>query len=344
MSASVILPPASAPRAPLPPVVEKMLAKPGTYALAQAVELSLRHLREQGLTQEQASAGLCYRVNPDLSFPPGDIASLQFMDSEANAPQALMVLNLMGLHGAASPIPAYFAEYVAQHQDEPDALRDFFDIFHQRLVELLHDIWRKYRYYTWFKTGAVDILSYRFSGFMGVGHPDLRGAKKLRWPRLMAYMGLIAFNAESAGSLESILRHYFSHSAVYIMPCIHRWVRVPEDQSVRLGKNACHLGVDFILGTEVPDQTGKFRVRIEGLTWARFNEFLPCGEKFGELQTLVKFVLRSRLDFDVELCLLPEEIRPWHMGKNSECRLGWSAWAGEGGDGIVVLETEHREL
>lgn len=337
--------PSPVPSRPVPLVVEKMLARPGSYALVQAVDLTLRHLRGQGLAPGQAAAALRYKVNPELSFPPGDIASLTFTraDAPGSAPEAVMVLNFMGLHGAASPIPAYFTEHVAQHQDEPDALRDFFDIFHQRLAELLHDAWRKYRYHVWFETGAVDVLSYRFSGFMGVGHPDLREAKKLRWPRLMAYIGLIAFNAESAGSLESILRHYFSHASVYVVPCMRRWVSVPDDQRARLGISACRLGEEFILGEEVPDQTGKFRVRIEALTWERFNEFLPCGEKFGELRTLIKFALRSRLDFDVELRLLPKEIRPWRMEGNSECRLGWSAWAGDGGDGIVVLKTEHQE-
>jgi len=160
----------------------------------------------------------------------------------------------------------------------------------------------------------------------------------------MAYMGLIAFNGESAGSLESILRHYFRHEHIAIVPCIRRWVAVPEDQQTRLGAANDCLNLDFILGSEVPDQTGKFRIRVTDLTWERFNDFLPCGKDFTALQTLVKFVLRSRLDFDLELRLLPDEIRPWRLEEHNQCRLGWSVWAGEGGNGVVTLETDHREL
>jgi type VI secretion system protein ImpH len=184
----------------------------------------------------------------------------------------------------------------------------------------------------------MDILSRRFAGFMGVGHKASRAAKDLHWPRLMAYIGLIVFSGEAAGSLESILRHYFSHADISIVPCIRRWIDIPEDQQTRLGTANCTLGTDFLLGSSMPDQTGKFRIRIANLSWRRFNDFLPSGNLLGELRTLVNFVLRSRLDFDVELRLRSEEIPEWRLEESNECRLGWSTWAGEGGDGVVVLE------
>lgn len=325
-------------------VEDDLQARPGAFDFTQAVRVTDLWLRARGY--EANATTFRQRVNPDLGFPPGDIASLRLVEpkDDAATPYAEMVFNLMGLHGAASPLPAYFTEYVAQHQDEAGALQDFFDLFHQRLIDLLYTVRRKYRYHLRYKINATDRLSARFFGLIGLGHADLRRAKNLNWPRLMAYMGLIAFSGESAGSLESILRHYFSHAAVTVQPCLRRWVAVPEDQQTRLGATGFRLGQNFILGEEVPDQTGKFRIRIADLGWERFNDFLPCGKNFNELQTLVKFVLRSRLDFDLELCLRPDEIHPWRLEAENECRLGWSVWAGEGGDGIVALETDHREL
>ncbi len=328
--------------APYPPLVRELVSLPGAFAFPQAVDIARRYICSGG--GEETPDLFRYSVNPALSFPPGDIESLEFVARDDKPPQIALMLNLMGLHGAGSPLPAYFTEYVAQHTDGPDALRDFFDIFNHRLISLLYGSWGKYRYYAQYKAQATDRLSRRFFGFIGLGHRELRQAKKLSWPRLMAYMGLIAFNGEAAGSLESILRHYFSHQSISIIPCITRWVAVPADQQCRLGENNCRLGEDFITGEEVPDQTGKFRIRIAELTWERFNSFLPSDRNFAELQTLVKFVMRSRLDFDVELRLLPEEIRPWKLEADNECRLGWSIWSGEGGDGIVILETDHQEL
>lgn len=327
---------------PYPPVILDLLETPGNFAFAQALDVVARYLRSSGLHVDDET--FRFSVNPNLSFPPSDIESLRLLEDENGAVRVEMMMNLLGLHGAASPLPAYFTEYVAQNQDDPDALRDFFDIFNHRLVAILHASWRKYRYYTQYRQYAVDRLSRRFFSFVGVGHEQIRQAKNLNWPRLMAYMGLIAFSGESAGSMESILRHYFSHQDMYVIPCVTRWVQIPEDQQTRLGTANCAAGLDFILGTEVPDQTGKFRIRISNLTWDEFISFLPHKSKFGELQTLTKFVLRSRLDFDVELRLRPEEVRSWKLEEGNDMFLGWATWSGEGGDGIVILETEHREL
>jgi type VI secretion system protein ImpH len=325
---------------PLPPLLEEMRALPGSFAFPQAAELAERRIRSQG---GAATDCLRYSVNPDLSFPPGDIASVSVAEREGDAALVRMTLNFMGLHGASSPLPAYFTEYVAQHADAPDALRDFFDIFNHRLAGLLQSAWIKYRYYAQYQSGAADRLSSRFFGFIGAGRQEVREAKDLCWPRLMAYMGLIAFNSNSTGSLESILRHYFGHEAIVVQPCVARWVAIPADQQSALGEDNCSLDDDFVIGESMPDQTGKFRIRIFDLTWERFNAFLPGEKNFADLRTLVRFVLNACLDFDVELCLRPEEIRPWRLAEDNERLLGWSVWCGEGGDGVVVLETGRED-
>ena len=324
---------------PVSALPEELPRTPGNFAFTQAVMLVLRGLRATAPSATEDN--IRYSVNPNLCFPPADIERLEFSEDGA---RASLMLNLMGLHGAGSPMPAYFTDHVAQNQDYPDALRDFLDIFNHQLIAILYKTWRKYRYYALYESGATDRMSGLFFGFIGVGHADLRRAKALNWPRLMAYMGLIAFKGEAASSLEQILRHYFRHDDVDVLPCMPRWVAIPQDQQCRLGQSNYRLNADFLLGSEVPDQTGKFRIRISTLDWRRFNEFLPCGERFAELHTLVLFVLRSRLEFDVELRLRPEEIRQWKLGKDSECLLGWSVWNGEGGDGIVVLKANRRDL
>lgn len=325
-----------------PPLVENLLAAPGSFAFPQAIEIASRYLQTGNETAD--SPLFRYYVNPALSFPPRDIEFLEFVNKEGEPPQVRLMLNLMGLHGAVSPLPAYFTEYIAQHADDQDALRDFLDIFNNRLISILHEAWRKYRYYVQYRILASDRLSNLFFGFIGAGHQEIRQAKELKWPRLMAYMGLIAFNGESTGSMEHILRHYFSLQDITILSCIRRWVSVPDDQRTRLGEQNCCLGENFVTGDEVSDQTGKFRICISNLTWKAFNEFLPSGINFSALQTLIKFVLRSRLDFDLELHLRSEDVKPWSLDVTGSCYLGWSTWAGDGGDGIVILNIDQQGL
>lgn len=312
----------------------------GGYAFSRAVGFVL----DMGDGGRGAEDWLRFKVNPNLSFPPGDIQGAHRFADASGKEHVRFVLNLMGLHGAASPLPAYFSEHVAQHQDESDALRDFLDVFNHRIVSLFYGIWNKYRYYLQFRDNGSDTNSRRFFSFIGLGHKALRNTSGLRRERLLAYMGLIAFSGEAAGSLESILRHYFGHPLVHIIPCIRRQVSIPADQQCALGVANCGLSVDFLLGSEVLDQTGKFRVLFDALSWRRFIDFLPGGRLFSELQTLVRFVLRSRLAFDVELRLRPAEIPEFIVGKSSPCRLGWTTWAGAGGDGVIILETDSNYL
>lgn len=321
-------------------VYSRLEESPGSFAFAQAVSIIRHYLSCQGVAEPEKA--LRFRVNPNLSFPPGDMESLAFTGHGGNK-KALLVLNLMGLHGAGSPLPVYFTEHVAQHQDDPDALRDFFDLFNHELIDILYGAWRKYRYYLRYKEGATDALSRRFLGFIGMGYKQLRKNEELNWSRLLAYMGLIAFKSDAAGSLESTLRHYFSHAAVHVVQCIRRIVDIPEDQLCRLGVANCQMEKDCLIGEHVPDQTGKFRILISDLSWLRFNSFLPDQTIFAELAMLVKMVLRSRLQFDVELRLRPEEIRPLVIGDKSETKLGWSTWLGDGGNGVVVLEPGYQE-
>lgn len=324
-------------------IMEELQTKPGKYAFVQAVHLAMRYLRMQGLPAGEEVWR--FSVNPSLAFPPSDIESLSFTIPEEGAARVDMMLNLLGLHGADSPLPAYFTEHVTQHRDDPDPLRDFLDLFNHRLIPLLFAVWGKYRYYARYEAAADDILSQHFFGFIGAGVRETRAARAIQWPRLMAYMGLIALNGEAAGSLESILRHYFKHDEICIIPCIRRWVRIPEDQQTQVGIQNDIPGENFILGDAVQDQTGKFRIRIENLDWGGFISFLPCNDKFSELKAVVNFVLKSRLSFDVELRLRPGEIRPWIVGdEKNDTLLGWTTWCGEDGDGIVILESDDGEL
>lgn len=324
----------------LKPIIDALSATPANFSFAQAVELSRLHLR--GKAPDAPKGVLRYTVNPSLAFPPSDVESLEFK-SDGGGDRAEFMLNLMGLHGAGSPVPAYFTEHVAKHQDEDCALREFLNIFNHHLVELLYGTWFKYRYPLQYEENAADKLSQRFFSFAGLGHKKLRAGKNLNWARILAYMGLISFKSDASGSLESILRYYFGHSEVEIVPCVQRKVSIPLEQRCALGLENASLGVDCMLGEALLDQTGKFRVRISNLSWKRFNSFLPCADIFKELQSLMGFVLRSRLHFDVELRLKPEEIKPLHLSEKNVCRLGWSSWIGENGDGIVVLETNTRE-
>ncbi len=316
---------------------KNLLHVPGSYALSQAVEILVNSLEKDELKNKKEI--FHYTVNPDLSFPPSDIKAIEVTEDSSGQMQISLMLNLMGLHGAGSPLPAYFTEHVAQHHDEADALRDFFDIFNHRFISLLLESNTKYKYYKRYSAGAVDKISSYFFSFMGQGNLPQRIASNIHWPRLMPFIGLISFNGESAETLERVLQHYFSFPNIRICPCIRRWVTIASDQQSLLGKQNISLGEDFILGASIADINGKFRIHIYDLSWEEFHSFLPSAQNFATLQTLIVFILKSRLAFDIKLGLKSKELKSWKIGSNNSFRLGWSTWIGNVTQGTTILQS-----
>jgi type VI secretion system protein ImpH len=323
-------------------VVYNMLEQtPGALAFAQAINLVERCLKEQGVSEPEKV--IRYSVNPNLSFPPGDIESIHFTEKDGH-PYVEIMLNLMGLHGSSSPMPTYFTEFIAQNQDVPNALQDFFDIFNHRLITILYRAWNKYRYHLRYKYGATDEISRRFLSFIGLGHRSVQQSTNLDLSTLLSYAGLISSKGDSYDSVENTLRYYFNHQYIGIIPCIKRNVRIHREQIAKLGLANTVLDENFMLGSEVCDQNGKFRIHIYNLYLVTFNSFLPDKEKFKNLKKLVNFIFLSHITFDIELVLKKEEIPQWMLGVSSGNRLGWSTWLGTNGDGIVLLETNHQEV
>lgn len=80
------------------------------YSLYQAVLLVVDRLREDSpwLSQEDLYERLEFEANPSLGFPGSDIDRVQFFHEHGEL-RARLRLNLVGLVGASSPLPAFMA-------------------------------------------------------------------------------------------------------------------------------------------------------------------------------------------------------------------------------------------
>lgn len=309
------------------------------YSLFQAVQLVIERLRDAGVSEDEEALydRLEFQANPSLGFPGSDIQSVQFFE-ENGVLRARLRINLIGLFGAGSPLPAFYGEQALGDSEDGNPTRDFLDLFHHRLQRLLLPIWQKYRYHARFKSGAIDALSHRLFALIGLGSIELRQAEELNWKRLLPYLGLLSLRAHSAALIEAVLRYYFKHAELFIEQCLERKVEILEDQRNRLGLANSRLGEDLVLGQQVRDRSGKFRVHIRVLDWERFHEFLPIGTGYQPLCALVRFTLRDPLDYDLRLELRHDAIRELRIGAQNPCRLGWTSWLGrERADGIVTL-------
>ena len=309
------------------------------YTLFQAVLQVTERLREAHplLDDDALYDQLEFQANPGLGFAAHDIDRVEFFMEQGQL-RARLRLNVLGLFGAGSPLPAFYGEQAFAERSGGNPTRDFLDLFHHRLHRLMLPIWRKYRYRACFRAGANDRFSEQMFALMGLGAAAIRGVCQLDCKRLLPYLGLLSLRVHSAALIESVLRYYFKHDALFIEQWVERTVQVNPLQRNDLGRANCALGQDLVLGHRIADRSGKFRVHVRALNWQRFHDFLPTGRAYQPLCSLVRLTLRDPLEYDLRLVLAEGQIRALHIGENTVCRLGWTTWLEhERADGEVTL-------
>ncbi|MBH3369070.1 type VI secretion system baseplate subunit TssG [Pseudomonas carnis] len=309
------------------------------YTLFQAVLQVTEHLREAHplLDDDALCDQLEFQANPGLGFAAHDIDRVEFFMEQGQL-RARLRLNVLGLFGAGSPLPAFYGEQAFAERSGGNPTRDFLDLFHHRLHRLMLPIWRKYRYRACFRAGANDRFSEQMFALMGLGAAAIRGVCRVDCKRLLPYLGLLSLRVHSAALIESVLRYYFMHEALFLEQWVARTVEVCQTQRNHLGRANSALGDDLVLGHRIADRSGKFRVHVRALCWERFHDFLPTGSAYQPLRSLVRLTLRDPLDYDLSLMLAQGQIKALHIGENTVCRLGWTTWlAHEQADGVVTL-------
>ncbi|WP_321407798.1 type VI secretion system baseplate subunit TssG [Tolumonas auensis] len=308
------------------------------YNLFQAIDLSCKWLSQVNqIDEEQAYGLIAFAGNSSLAFPKSEIEEV-FFYLEQGVVRAKFIINSINLFGVGSPLPAHYYEPIAYDDEQGRVVRDFIDLFNQRLQALIYPIWKKYRYYMQFEPAAKDAFSERMFALIGLGYQELRRSSHIEWPRLLPYLGLLSIKVQSAAVLESVLRYYFNHKALFIEQCVVRRVTIPAEQCNRLGLVNHQLGQSLVLGESILDRHTTFRIHIRELDWDTFHFFLPIGEGYAVLRELVGFILREPLEYDIRLSMPDRSSQPLVLSGNNKCRLGWTTWFGlEADEGTITV-------
>ncbi len=305
--------------------LQPILSNARRYSFFQLVDLIHRHHGddlERGQDQ-QSQERIRYSATAGLGFPGSDVLSALSPEHE-HAPYQ-MEISFLGLHGSQSPLPGYYLEDLAWESGQNLGIRrHFLDFFNHRLVTLFHRSWRKYRYYVRFQPGATDGFSEHLFALTGLGDSRLRGATPINWSKMLAYAGLMAGRSRSPEVVSGIVAHCFDLEKVEIEQWVLRKVAIPQDQQTRLGQANAELGESTLMGAAIRDRSGKFVLRLSGLSKQRFADFLPNGCDHHRLVKLVEFTTREQLAYDLELVMQRQDIQPMILGQ--EVRLGWNSF------------------
>jgi type VI secretion system protein ImpH len=318
--------PAAAER-PTGPLIEDLLDRPHAYGFFQLVRLLEEHA---GAPDDDAGPAdpsrepVRFRAEASLRFAPSDVVSVERVRGEDGGPDRFRVtVSFLGVYGTSAPTPQYVSEMICQADPGDEGLRDFLDLFNDRLVRLYVRAWRKYRPHLrrdprWFAERVAALL----------GHPlaDLKALAGPEGHRLLGYVGLIGQHPRGAEGLRRVLRHRFGGVPVEVEQHVPDAQAIPGGQRCRLGRAATRLGEDVSLGERVRDLSGKFRVVLGPLRYAAFERVLPGGADHGTLRDWVRLYAPESLTFDFVAVLAGEDVPALRLAGSGERRLGLDSW------------------
>ncbi|MGR6452093.1 type VI secretion system baseplate subunit TssG [Pseudomonas plecoglossicida] len=291
--------------------------------------------RLHGLHGEDLESGDAYAAERQLirlsnyagmGFPASDVSLARRLE-EGLPHQYLVQATFFGMHGPDSPLPSYYLERLAFEAGQGDGVRPaFFDFFNHRLLTLLHQAWRKYRYYIRFRAGATDQMSQYLFALVGLKDEAVRGITPIAWSRLLSFAGAVVHRSRSPTMVSGLIAHCFDLPTVTIRDVELRYTDIAMEDRTRLGQHNGQLSESFRIGTSVRTRHCKFTIVITDLSESRLRAFLPQGENFARLRMLITFLLRDGTPCDLELGLCENEVPPFNLGQTTGSQLGWTSF------------------
>jgi type VI secretion system protein ImpH len=208
------------------------------------------------------------------------------------------------------------------------SLVDFLDMFHHRLISLFYLAWKRSRIAVNYRYGGLDRFSSQFRSLIGLGTSANRLPQGIAIESLLYFSGLLARRIPSVTAIESAVSHIAGQRAV-VQQFIERTLQLSKDECTSVGKANSALGVNTICGSQVYENTSKFRVELGPMGSKDFVNFMPEGRLLHSIFALVRFIVGIEYEFDLCLILKRDQVAPTMLGKSTTGfapQLGWSTW------------------
>ena len=180
---------------------ERLRRTPTAFDFFQAVRVleRLRSGRSRvGGFDDPSREVVRFSVPPTLAFPAAEIQRLELPEDDTEP--ARLEVNFLGLTGPQGVLPHHYTLLVGERERARDrSIREFFDLFHHRILSLFYRAWRKTRFLVAAESGDADTLRDHLLDLAGVGLESLR--KSLRVPEnaVAYYAGLLGMNLMNSG-------------------------------------------------------------------------------------------------------------------------------------------------
>jgi len=293
-----------------------------------------------GRDHSPGQEALRFRSLPSLRFPTGSVAGLRRRsDGKSGRPELEMVVTFMGLTGPAGVLPHHYTRLLIQRlRDRDTALRDFLDIFNHRLISLFYRAWEKCHFPAAYdetrgRQHQEDLFTAGLYCLVGLGSGGLRKRLKVGDEAFLSYAAFFADQHRPAVCIPRMLASYFE-VPVELDQLAGQWLRLdPSDRSSLPGPGCPdgqhnQLGAGLLLGGQVWDIQGKFRLRVGPLDYAQFRHWIPTADALRPFCQMVRAYVGPELQFEVQVLLKRPQLPPCRLGGGEDYQplLGWTTW------------------
>ncbi|MBV8466379.1 MAG: type VI secretion system baseplate subunit TssG, partial [Burkholderiales bacterium] len=313
-------------RVPDGALIDKLLREPYRFNFYQAVSLleqATPHRRPLGHDGHKPEA-VRFRSHVHLSFPPSDVINVERGETE-HAP-TLVTTAVMGLAGAAGPLPVPFTDMVMRRNAAREfATRDLLDIFNHRFLSFLFRARQKHHIALTRVAPDTSPFAHYLRAFAGQTHKAQHRDADWGRPQLR-YTGLLAGAPRSMAALETMLSSYLGVKVVGEQ-LVGGWLDIDSSEWSRIGHYGGRrqaLGKSTLLGKRTWDQRAGIRLHLHDLPADRVEHFLPGGRDFEALTQLTRRFLQEAFHVEVWLAARPQTPKPVALGKHGQ--LGWTSW------------------
>jgi type VI secretion system protein ImpH len=359
-------------------VMKRLYAEPQRFELFQAVRLLFAEAVEEAsaagtksppligsrVTGAASRTPIRFHSSPTLGFPQGAITAIRRDPPSEVAGQhdslgrVHLDLACFGMIGPAGTLPRHYSSLVVERyrRFRDTTLREFLDIFEQRMAATLYNAWVKYRpavqqqltAFTgegvWWDEAAEtprDPVTATVASLVGLGGKGLAQRFVASDDIVLRHAAHFSRQPRSAESLERLLSDVY-RVPVRVEQFVGRWLELEQPDQTALasrdrpeGLNA-RLGIDAIAGRRVWDVESTFEVAVGPLSATDFRSRLPGTERLAALGDLLRLYAGPQFEIRVRLVLAADAVPRCQLGGDEETvglsgsRLGWTTWLGGG--------------